>query len=548
MTGGSNTSPRLPAAGAGPVRMSLRLAFLLLAAGIAFAAQAGQTLDGVKARGYLRCGVSEGIAGFSEKDATGRWTGFDADFCRAVAAAVAGRCRKGRVRAAQGLDPLPRAAGACHRPARAQHDLDPAARGAAPGALPGGPLPRRAGIHGAGRLAGIGTLADLAGAKICVEKGTTHEQNLRDWLDAGRPARRAGRRRFGRRRGRGPLRRQVRSPTPRTPRNWPRARLRAPGGPQAYVILPERISKEPLAPAVWAATTEWFLLVRWVLFALIAAEEHGMTQCQRRADGQADARPGPAPAHRRRGRLRQGLGVPRRLGRARHHGRRQLRRDVRAQPRARQPARDRARPEPPLDRGRADVRPAAALSREAHAMTDLQIYLTVGIFAGGHPGDRLRSHRHGGGGAARRLRPDRPRASWTPEDLAGRGPVGRRAAGAAVRRHGGGPRARDDRRLRARRRAASCAPPAGSGRRFLLLLVALVAPVCAFLPNATTVILLAPVIIRVARALEVDFVGADDPDRHRQQRRRHADPGRRPGDLPGRQRHRHDASGSTCSR
>src|SRR6202043_1590657 len=47
----------------------------------------------------------------------------------------------------------------------------------------------------------------------------------------------------------------------------------------------------------------------------------------------------------------------------------------------------------------------------------------------------------------------------------------------------------------------------GSGRRFLLLLIALVAPVCAFLPNATTVILLAPIIIRVAGALETDFVG-----------------------------------------
>src|SRR5260370_40152299 len=47
----------------------------------------------------------------------------------------------------------------------------------------------------------------------------------------------------------------------------------------------------------------------------------------------------------------------------------------------------------------------------------------------------------------------------------------------------------------------------GSGRRFLLLLIALVAPVCAFLPNATTVILLAPILIRVAGALEKDFVG-----------------------------------------
>jgi general L-amino acid transport system substrate-binding protein len=57
-------------------------------------AQAGEVLDAVKARGLLRCGVSEGIVGFSERDASGRWHGMDADFCRAVAAAVLGDAQK----------------------------------------------------------------------------------------------------------------------------------------------------------------------------------------------------------------------------------------------------------------------------------------------------------------------------------------------------------------------------------------------------------------------------------------------------------------------
>src|SRR6478735_182242 len=70
-------------------------ALLLGAAGLcASPAQAGEALRAAKARGVLRCGVSEGIAGFSAKDAAGRWAGMDADFCRAVAAAALGDAEK----------------------------------------------------------------------------------------------------------------------------------------------------------------------------------------------------------------------------------------------------------------------------------------------------------------------------------------------------------------------------------------------------------------------------------------------------------------------
>ena len=69
---------------------------LALAAGAASAA----TLDDVKARGTLKCGVNTGFAGFAFPDAAGKWQGFDVALCRAVAAAVARRRREGRVRAA----------------------------------------------------------------------------------------------------------------------------------------------------------------------------------------------------------------------------------------------------------------------------------------------------------------------------------------------------------------------------------------------------------------------------------------------------------------
>ncbi|MCU0972093.1 MAG: transporter substrate-binding domain-containing protein, partial [Gammaproteobacteria bacterium] len=74
-----------------PALTTVRLLLVLLLGLVALSpAQAGEVVDAVKARGVLRCGVSEGVAGFSEKDAAGRWQGLDADFCRAVAAAVLG--------------------------------------------------------------------------------------------------------------------------------------------------------------------------------------------------------------------------------------------------------------------------------------------------------------------------------------------------------------------------------------------------------------------------------------------------------------------------
>jgi len=73
---------------------ALMMTGYLLAAAFSPVVHAGETFDAVKSRGQLRCGVSEGIAGFSQKDASGRWIGFDADFCRAVAAATIGDPRR----------------------------------------------------------------------------------------------------------------------------------------------------------------------------------------------------------------------------------------------------------------------------------------------------------------------------------------------------------------------------------------------------------------------------------------------------------------------
>lgn len=260
----------------GLARTSRRLAGLLLAAGVAFATHAGQTLDGVKARGHLRCGVSEGIAGFSEKDAAGRWHGFDADFCRAVAAAVLGDPEKVR------FVPLK---ASTRFPALQARTIDLLARNTS------WTLPREVLLrarfpavlfHDGQALmvpaASAATkLADLAGARICVQKGTTSEQTLRDWMGARNlrvepivvdSAAAAADALFA-----GKCAAYTSDAS-----QLAAARLRAPGGAQGWIILPERISKEPLAPAVLGGDEEWFLLVRWVLYAQIAAEEYGLTR------------------------------------------------------------------------------------------------------------------------------------------------------------------------------------------------------------------------------------------------------------------------------
>ncbi len=249
---------------------------VLAAAFLVAAAHAGETLDAVKSRGELRCGVSEGIEGFSFKDANGRWRGLDADFCRAVAAAVLGNPEK--------VEFVPLKA-STRFPALQAKRVDLLLRNTT------WTLGREAGLRVL--FAGVlfydsqafmvpqgsraRSVPDLAGQTVCVEKATTNEQNLDDYFAA---------------RGASvkPLVIDSESETVKAfyagrcaaltmeTSLLAIARLRAPAGIQAYVVLPERISREPLGPAVRRGDDEWFTVVRWVLHALVAAEEAGMTR------------------------------------------------------------------------------------------------------------------------------------------------------------------------------------------------------------------------------------------------------------------------------
>jgi general L-amino acid transport system substrate-binding protein len=254
------------------------LAAVALACTFAWAphSRAGEVLNAVKSRGVLRCGVSEGIAGFSAKDASGRWVGMDADFCRAVAAAALGNAEKVR------FVPLT----ASERfPALQVGAIDLLVRQTT------WTLAREIGLKV--RFAGIlfhdgqgfmvpsnnapKSIAALDGATVCVEKGTTHADNLAEFFAANRmkvrplvieSATELGTAFFsGRCQAYSSDASQLSS-----------IRATAPNGPQAYVILNERISKEPLGPVVRAGDEDWVTLVRWVLFVLIAAEEQGVTR------------------------------------------------------------------------------------------------------------------------------------------------------------------------------------------------------------------------------------------------------------------------------
>ena len=237
---------------------------------------AGDILARVQSNGVVRCGVSEGIAGFSIKDAGGRWTGMDADFCRAVAAAALGDGEK--------VAFIPLFASA-RFPALKANRIDLLARNTTQ------TLGREAniGTHFVGILyydgqafivpadSRVQQIRDLDGASICVLKESTHVVHLSDYFKA---------------HGLGYQPGVVESVTQAKDAFFAgrcqaytsdastlaAIRVNAPVGPDAFRILPDRISKEPFGPVVNRGDEQWATLVKWVLLALVEAEERGITR------------------------------------------------------------------------------------------------------------------------------------------------------------------------------------------------------------------------------------------------------------------------------
>ena len=250
------------------------LAGLALAALGGNAAHAGATLDGVKARGVLACGVNVGVAGFSLPDSRGIWQGMDADLCRGVAAAVLGDASKVR------FVPLT----AVQRfPALQSGEIDVLIRQTTLSMTRDTSLGMRLTTvnlydgHGfiVRKDANIQNLRGLGGATICLSPGTTNEVVTADWFRSNnltftpllieRMQDAATALQAGRCDSIG---------TDATQLAALRSQFQNPGN---WVILPERISKEPYGPVVRRDDQEWFDVIRWTVTALIQAEELGVT-------------------------------------------------------------------------------------------------------------------------------------------------------------------------------------------------------------------------------------------------------------------------------
>ncbi len=253
--------------------LSLFVATTLL--GIAGVAEAGQTFDSVKSRGQVVCGVHTGLGGFGAPDQKGNWAGLDVDVCRAVAAAMFGDATKVRYVPLSAQQRLP-ALQSGEVDLLSRNTTWTLTREASNGLLFSGvDFYDGQGFLVAKKL-GVKSAKELNGATVCVQTGTTTELNLSDFARANKldikpvtiesfeeaaSAFIAGR------------------CDAMTSDGSQLAAIRANQTPvpDDYVILPERISKEPLATAVRQGDDQWFNLVKWAFQAMIDAEERGVT-------------------------------------------------------------------------------------------------------------------------------------------------------------------------------------------------------------------------------------------------------------------------------
>ncbi len=243
-------------------------------AGLIAGAANAATLDDVKAKGFVQCGVSQGLPGFSNQDDAGEWSGIDVAVCRAVAAAIfddAGAARFTPLSAKERFTAL------------SSGEIDILSRNTTWTATRDTQL----GINftgtnyydGQGMMVptalGITSALELSGAAICTNTGTTTELNITDFFRANNMdfsliaiensdevvrAYDSGRCDV--------------FTTDRSGLAAERLKLTA---PDDHMVLPEIISKEPLGPVVRQGDDQWFNIVRWTLFAMVNAEEMGVT-------------------------------------------------------------------------------------------------------------------------------------------------------------------------------------------------------------------------------------------------------------------------------
>ena len=270
------------------MKLKKLLATLLFSSvGLVSYAQAG-TLDDVKSKGYVSCGVSTGLAGFSQKDEKGQWSGLDVDVCRGVAAAVLGDAAKVKYKPLTAKERFT---------ALQSGEIDVLSRNTTWTHTRDTSL----GLNFAGTIyydgtgfmvrkeLGVKSALELDGAAACIQAGTSTELAIADYFrennmkfsvvtfdtsDQTRTGFESGRCDF--------------LTSDQSQLYALRIGLKNPAG---AIVLPEVISKEPLGPVVRQGDDEWFNIVKWVVNASIEGEYQGVTSANA-ADLRANGNPG----------------------------------------------------------------------------------------------------------------------------------------------------------------------------------------------------------------------------------------------------------------
>ncbi|KAA2244015.1 amino acid ABC transporter substrate-binding protein [Salinarimonas soli] len=251
------------------------IAIGLAASVAATAASAQATLNAVKQRGTLQCGANPSLAGFGVPDAQGNWTGLDVEFCRAISAAIFNDPNKVRFIPLSAKDRFT---------ALQSGEIDVLVRNSTAtmsrDTSLGLDFPAINYFDGQGfmvrKTLGVASAKELSGASVCTQQGTTTELNLADFFRANN------------------LKYEVvafatadetfkaydagRCDAFTTDASGLYAERLKATNPDDHIVLPEIISKEPLGPVVRHADNQWGDIVRWTHFAMLNAEELGITK------------------------------------------------------------------------------------------------------------------------------------------------------------------------------------------------------------------------------------------------------------------------------
>jgi general L-amino acid transport system substrate-binding protein len=246
--------------------------YLLGAAALAISAVSASagTLDTVKQKGFIQCGVSQGLIGFSNPDASNNWTGLDVDFCKAVAAAVFGDATKVKYTPLSAKERFT-ALQSGEIDVLSRNSTWTMSRDTTLGLLFAGVTY----YDGQGFMVpaklGVKSALELGGASVCTQTGTTTELNLADYFKANKMEYKVVA--FEKNEEVLKAYQEGRCDVFTTDQSGLYAEVLKFPNPADHIVLPEIISKEPLGPVVRQGDDQWFSIVKWTYYALLTAEE-----------------------------------------------------------------------------------------------------------------------------------------------------------------------------------------------------------------------------------------------------------------------------------